>query len=237
MTDQLPPSLQRFGAQFDHAARRELAEVGQRTRSPRSTVRIAAASTTALAAIALATVLTLDATTGATPAYALTNNNGSVTISLNNLTTGIPQLNARLHQMGINETVIPVTTSCPTTTPALDPGPGNLSETITIGTQNDEPAGVDGYLAAEQLPNGQIGLAIGGMKAPLPTCFSPQTMTVQPESTGSNPGAANQLTTATTKSTPPRPLPTAVRRQLKRADAGRPPTYSTTTSSPPASNR
>jgi hypothetical protein len=238
MTNQIPPSLQRFGVEFEHAARRELASGGRPTRSPRSRFRIAAAGTTALAAIAAAAVLAVDATTGATPAYALTHNNdGSITISLNNLTTGISQLNARLHQMGINETVIPVTPNCPTTTAVLDPGPGSLSETITIGTQNDEPAGVDGYLAAEQLPNGQIGLAIGGMKAPLPTCFSPQTMTVQPGSTDSNSKTAEQSTTNTTRSLPPRPIPSAVRRQLKAANAGGPPTASTTTSVPPTTNR
>jgi hypothetical protein len=66
-----------------------------------------------------------------------------------------------------------------------------------------EPAGVDGYLAAEQLPNGQIGLAVGGMKAPLPACFSPTLMKVQPSSTpGSDSTAAKSLSTSTTRGMP-----------------------------------
>ena len=179
MTDQIPPSLLRFGAAYEQAARRELSG----SRRPR-TFRLAAATSTALAAIVAAVVVVVGATSGAAPAYALTHNaDGSITISLNNLTTGIAQLNARLHQMGINETVVPVTKSCTTSTPVLDAGPGNLSETIMIGPRNNYPAGVAGYLAAEQLPNGSIGLGIGGMKAPLPSCFSPRLMKVQPSNT------------------------------------------------------
>ncbi len=134
--------------------------------------------------IVAAVTLALTATPATTPAYALTQNaDGSLTVTLNDLTTGIPQLNARLKQMGIKYTVIPITQNCSNSTPVLSAGPGSLSETITIGTENTEPAGVDGYLAAEQLPNGSIGLGIGGMKTPLPTCFSPTPMTVQPSST------------------------------------------------------
>lgn len=179
MTDQLPPSLIRFGAEYERASRRELSRW-----SRRRTYRIAAASSAALAVLAAAVVLVVGATTGAPPAYALTHDSdGSITISLRNVTTGIPQLNARLKQMGINYTVIPITQNCSFSTPVISAGSGSLSETITIGTKNSEPPGVDGYLAAEQLPNGSIGLAIGGMKAPLPPCFSPSTMTVSPSST------------------------------------------------------
>jgi len=178
VTDQIPPSLLRFGAEFEQASRRELSSTSRRSR--RRTFRLAAASTTALAAIAAAIVLVVGATTGAARAYALTENaDGSITVSLNDLTTGIPQLNARLAQKGINYTVIPVTPNCSNPTPGLVAGPGSLRETITIGTENTEPAGVDGYLAAEQLPNGSIGLGIGGMKAPLPACFSPKTIKTQ----------------------------------------------------------
>ncbi len=181
MTDQIPPSLLRFGAAYEQAARRQLS--GSRRSRPRA-FRLAAASSAALAAIVAAVVVVVGVTSGAAPAYALTqNSDGTITISLHNLTTGIPALNARLHQMGINETVVPVTQRCTTSTPVLDAGPGNLSETITIGRSNNYPAGVDGYLAAEQLPNGSIGLGIGGMKAPLPSCFSPTLMKVQPSNT------------------------------------------------------
>lgn len=237
MTDQIPPSLMRFGAEFEQAARRELSPAPRRSR--RRTFRLAAASTTALVAIATAAILVVSVTTGASPAYALTHNaDGSITISLNNLTTGISQLNARLQQMGINFTVIPVTQNCSTSTPVLGAAPGSLSETITIGTQNTEPAGVDGFLAAEQLPNGQIGFASGGMKAPLPSCFSPALMKTQPSLTpNSSSTAGKSLTSSTTTSSAPLPLPAAVRRQLKAANAGRPITSSTTQALPPVTSK
>lgn len=76
-----------------------------------------------------------------------------------------------------------------------------------------EPAGVDAYLAAEQLPDGSIGLGIGGMKAPLPSCISPMLMKVQPSKTPNSTGAASP-TTGTVRSTAPLLLPAAVRRHL-----------------------
>ena len=237
MTNQVPPNLKRFAAEYERAARRELSSATRRSR--RRTFRLAAASSTMLVAIAAAGVLVVSATTGASPAYALTTNaDGSITISLSNLTTGISQLNARLQQMGIEYTVIPVTQNCSTSTPVLDAGPGSLSDTITIGTQNTEPAGVDAYLAAEQLANGQIGLAIGGMKAPLPDCFSPTLLTTQPSSTpNSSSTARKSVTSSTTTSSAPLPLPAAVRRHLNTANAGRPATTATTTSPSPATSK
>lgn len=194
MTDQIPPSLVRFGADYERAVRRELSHARTSPRPRRGRFRVAAVSTTALAVIAAAVVFVIGAATGTPPAYALTQNaDGSITITLSNLSAGIPALNARLTQLGINETVIPVTQNCPFTTPVLSgPGPGaDLSQTITIGPGSDEPTGVRGYLAAEQLPDGSIGLGIGGMKGPLPSCFSPALMKVQPSNTP-NPHSAGK---------------------------------------------
>jgi hypothetical protein len=234
MTEQIPPSLQRFADAYEQAARRELATTPDPMRSRRRTVRLAATGMTAVAAAAAAaTVLALSATTDATPAYALSQNaEGGITISLYNLTTGISQLNARLQQLGTGYTVIPVTQGCPTPTPVLAAGTGNpATETITIGTEHDEPAGVDGYLAAEQLPNGSITLGIGGMKAPLPSCFSTATMNVQPINTPDSTPATSG-TTVTTHN-PPLPVPAAVRRELKAAGShATSPGTSTTASQP-----
>ena len=84
------------------------------------TFKLATASSVALGSIAAAVVLVVSATSGASLWYALTHNSdGSITISLSNLTTGISGLNARLQQMGINYTVIPVTPNCSFTTPVL----------------------------------------------------------------------------------------------------------------------
>jgi hypothetical protein len=173
--DTLPPHLERIGRQLTAAAH-ELSSTPRRSR--RRTFRLAALSTTALTATAATIVLAVGATTGAAPAYALTHNaDGSITLSLYDLTTGIPALNARLKQMRINETVIPVTPNC--STPGLIAGPGSMSETVTIspGNANLDP-GFDGFLAAEQLPDGSIAIGIGETRPPLPACFSPKAFTV-----------------------------------------------------------
>jgi hypothetical protein len=232
VTSQIPSSLARFGDEYEQAARRELPR-----RAPRRPLRLAAAGSTALAAVAAGVVLTISATTGASPAYALTQNaDGSITISLDNLTTGISQLNARLQQMGIDYTVIPVTADCPTSTPVLSVGTGSLSEKITIGTKNTEPAGINGYLAAEQLPNGQIAIGIGGMKTPLPKCFGPGILITQPETSqgSARRGARSQVTTATTTASAPLPLPRALRRQLNASRREGMITSATTTQSLPS---
>jgi hypothetical protein len=235
VTSQIPPRLIQFADEYEQAARRELRP--RQRRSRRRTFKLATASSVALGSIAAAVVLVVSATSGASPAYALTHNSdGSITISLSNLTTGISGLNARLQQMGINYTVIPVTPNCSFTTPVLGVAPGSLSETITIGTKNTLPAGADGFLAAEQLPNGYIALGAGSMRAPLPTCFSPTPLTTMPSSTGaSKSGRANTRagSSATTTSSAPLPLPPSVKRQLKAASqrANSTQTATTTTTS------
>lgn len=179
----------------------------RRPAAARPRTRPLAIATAATGAAVIAAALIVSATSSTPPAYALTSHaDGSITITLSDLTTGIPALNARLRQMGINETVIPVTPNCPFTTPVLSgPGPGgDLSDTIAIGPNISEPAGVDAYLAAEQLPDGSIGLGIGGMKAPLPSCISPTLMKVQPINTPDpSSTAAKSLTSSTTRSLPP----------------------------------
>jgi len=59
-------------------------------------------------------VLGVKAATTAPPAYAVTRNpDGSVTVTINEPATGMPQLNAKFAEMGINETVVPVQANCP----------------------------------------------------------------------------------------------------------------------------
>jgi hypothetical protein len=200
MTNQIPPHLARFGEQYERAARRELPR-----RPQRRALRLAAASSTAITAIVAIAVLGISATTGASPAYALTqNSDGSITISLSNLTTGIPQLNARLRAVGIDDyTVVPVTSNCPTPWAYLVPGPGTMSETITLGTKHTLPAGAVGYLAAEQLPDGQIALASGAMRAPLPPCFNPRLDLS---------GPISSPTTSSATTSAPLPAPASVKR-------------------------
>ena len=175
MTHQLPPSLIRFGVELERAARREFESAPVRNRR---TFRAVAVSTVALAVAATAITLVIGATTGTPRAYALTqNSDGTITVTLNDLTTGIPQLNARFAQMGIDETVIPVEAGCTTSGLVADPG-GQLTDTLTL-TPAPTSSNVAYFLAAERLPDGSIGLSIGATTPPLPSCFSPKLLTVK----------------------------------------------------------
>ena len=175
MTDPLPPNLERFGAQLERAGRREF-------EAPRAhhrrTVRAVAASTATLAAAATVIAFAVSATTNTPRAYALTqSSDGTITVTINDLTTGIPQLNARFAQMGIDETVIPVEAGC--TTPGLVADPGaKPTDTLTLKPA-PKNSNVDYFLAAERLPDGSIALSVGATTPPLPTCFSPTPLTVK----------------------------------------------------------
>jgi microcystin-dependent protein len=140
-------------------------------RAPRVALAGAGAAVTATAGVAL--VL---ATAGAPPAYALTSNgNGSYAITINNITTGIPALNAKLRQLGIDTTAVPVTNTCdaPNDGVSLIGGwsPSTLNETITLD-QADIPAGSHGVLAAYQSPSGGIELTIATTADSVPSCLN-----------------------------------------------------------------
>jgi hypothetical protein len=125
----------------------------------------------AIAAAVTALVLVFSATTSTPPAYALTlHSDGTATITLHDLTTGIPALNARLAKLGIKSTVVPIRAGCRVRGFGLLAARGSLSETVTVGNRWI-PSGYRGFLAAEQLPNGKIAMAIGTMKPPIPSCF------------------------------------------------------------------
>ncbi len=123
-----------------------------------------------VAALAVALVLV---TSGATPppAYALTRNaDGSLTVTIRNISSAIPALNARFTEMGINETVIPVRAGCKATQyfgyPDAAP---DQSLTFRPGDQHLRP-GWDGVIAVERLADGHMAMSIGARKTPLPAC-------------------------------------------------------------------
>lgn len=169
----LPPHLERLGRQLAAAAH----DLSAPTRRPqRFAFRVAAAGTLSLAAVATAVVLAVGATTGTPPAYALsTNGDGSVTVTINDIATAVPALNARFAAMGVDETVVPVQADCPTHTMGglfVDPQQ-TTSSTLTFGPGRKYLApGTTGVVAAEQLPNGVVALAVGAIKPPVPSCFS-----------------------------------------------------------------
>lgn len=127
-----------------------------------------------LAAAGAAVVLGIGAATSAPPAYAMTQNaDGSYTVTINDIETAIPALNAKFAQMGIDETVVPVTADCTSKIPLTADPASKPSDTVTLGPGRKylDP-GYDGVLAAEQLANGQVAMFVGALKPPLPNCFS-----------------------------------------------------------------
>jgi hypothetical protein len=95
--DTLSPHLEAIGRQLTAAAH-DLASQPRRSRRPS---RLVAASTTALAAIATAGVLTVGATTATPPAFAVTRlHDGSVSVKINRRAS-IADVNRKLAAMGI----------------------------------------------------------------------------------------------------------------------------------------
>jgi hypothetical protein len=140
-----------------------------------------------LAAATAAAVVGISAATTAAPAYAMSqNSDGSYTVTINDLEAAIPALNAKFAQLGIEETVVPVTANCTSNVP-LDVGAAKTSDTITLypGGKWLDP-GYTGVLAAEQLANGQVAMFMGALKPPVPSCFSATKAASLEPGTGAN---------------------------------------------------
>lgn len=139
-----------------------------------------------IAGLAIAVLVILSANAGASPAYALTRHgDGTITVTLNNLSRGVPKLNARFRQLGIDETAIPVKAGC-----RAFAGPSFLrsrrlhlsglgvngpfrSVTFSSGHGYPPPHGFRFVIAAERLSSGTVVEFIGAIKPPLPACLAP----------------------------------------------------------------
>ena len=145
------------------------------------------------AAVAAAVVLIVSASATTTPAYALTQNpDGSVSVTIHDLQTAIPQLNARFRAMGIDETVLPITPGC-TSGVQTQVAPTSLANdtfTFTPGRRYLDP-GFDGVLAAGYSSSGQLLYFQGAFQPPLPTCVSATPLVLQPVPNG---GVAGTMT-------------------------------------------
>jgi hypothetical protein len=120
--------------------------------------RMLAGGATAAAAAATAAVLAISAATTAPPAFAVTNNpDGTVTITLSDI-TGVSGLNARLASMGVAIRAVPVVSGCTATAQVIGPD-GSLQPATT--------------LAVSQLPNNPRTGSPSTLKAI--TLDSPQT--------------------------------------------------------------
>jgi hypothetical protein len=133
-----------------------------------------------LAAVAVATVvLVLVGTTPTQPAYALVQHpDGSVTVTVHNLQTAERPLNARLAALGINERIIPISDTCPRSNFAFvytvkrSQFP-QLRWTFTPReSRRYLQTGEWGYIGIGRSDSGQLLLAQGAMKPPIPSCFN-----------------------------------------------------------------
>jgi hypothetical protein len=104
MTTQIPPSLERFGAELDRAAHRELSSPSERAGVRRRRPRLLAGGTLGLAGIGAALVLILSAGgAAAPPAFAITTN-GDGTLTVNLVTdAGLAGVNRKLAAMDTHE--------------------------------------------------------------------------------------------------------------------------------------
>lgn len=192
----LPAHLQRIGDQLIAAAENLYAvNPGRSRRRLQPSGAVAALARTPRLALAsgvasLATAVTLAvvfATAAAPPAYALTQNaNGTYTITINDIAAGVPALNIKLKQLGIDATAVPVTAAC--SAPVQIGGPGALTEqseetlssaNVTSGsagllnlTPANIPSGSEGVIAAYQSPSGQISLTFWTTSGSPPPCLN-----------------------------------------------------------------
>ena len=168
------------------------------TRVPRL---VLASGVVSLAAVAC--VVVIFATAGAPRAYALAQNaNGTYTITINDIATGVPALNVKLKQLGIDATAVPVTAACTAPGPndGVPKGGGSPSLTmkmretlspalardgsggVTTLDQADIPSGSEGVIAAYQSPSGQINLAFSTTTGCVPSCLNTSDVVLQPTS-------------------------------------------------------
>lgn len=124
------------------------------------------------AGLATAVVLALSATTSA-PAFAVTGNaDGTVTVTLNDI-SAIAAVNAELARDGIPARAVPMTATRPTHAPLVYMPAGTNPSTYTITIVPREiPAGYTGVLAASQTASGRVELLMGAVLPPAPACFS-----------------------------------------------------------------
>jgi hypothetical protein len=170
MTENLPPSLDRFGRELEAAIRRGLGR-GQDQSHARGRQR--RVGVVAVLAAAVAVVISLS---GAKPQpdYALVRHvDGTVTVTLHRLSGAVMPLNRRFHALGIDETVLPVGTGCRTSAIFVTVTPRGSSDQLTFrsGRQLLLP-GWHGIIAARVLRSGRVALILGAVRGHVPSCIA-----------------------------------------------------------------
>ena len=169
MTNQLPPSLQRFAAAFDTAVYAELTQTPARADRPcsprarRVRPRVLAGTTLGLAGLGTALVIALG-TSATSPAFAVTrHHDGTVFVTINRR-SGIAGANRRLAAMGIHERVfaigddlgksIPVVQQPSNATPLVlalgEKASGAPHEPVCLITKPGQPAMSYAFLSVAQ---------------------------------------------------------------------------------------
>lgn len=155
----------------DRVMPRQAADRGRWRRGPLALG--SAAGATGVAAVAL--TVALSATTAVTKAYALSDNpDGTLTLTMSDAATAIPEVNAEFAKMGIAAKVIPVTASCTVTNTggiSLNPSSGGVTMSTSVTFSKDVPAGWTDFIAAEQTPSG-VREVYGSSSQPLPACLN-----------------------------------------------------------------
>jgi hypothetical protein len=172
----LPPHLERFGQQLVAAAHEQANAAPTRKQRWRRPTLIV--TPVVVAAVAVAVVLITTAGPTTSKAYALTpSGNGSYTLTINDIATAVPQLNAAFVRLGIHAKAIPVTADCVPekgtfVPPLMSADSTSLTESITIDNAHI-PAGWTVYIAAEETPSG-VRLSEGstGGPRPLTSCMN-----------------------------------------------------------------
>ncbi len=178
MSEDLPKSLERFGAELERAIARDLARADRRAKAlawrrragrRRLTPAVAATIT---AAVATAVVLASTAVPGPAPAYALSlGHGGALTLTIRDLTRAAPELNARFAAMGIEQRVVPIRRGCPERRVVNYPNQ-RPTQTITFTpTRNDLLPGFVDVLAAARQADGRVSLTLMQTQGPVPRCF------------------------------------------------------------------
>jgi hypothetical protein len=138
-----------------------------------------AVGTGGLAAAAVAATVAGLAVGGGSPAYALTaNSDGTITLAIYQA-SGIPQANARLHQLGTDVVVVPIQPGCPPLRPPAVSPKGKLvglaigrSRNGFIRVSGHAPAGDIIVVGIQATPNGWGGVSRVS-SPPAPACISP----------------------------------------------------------------
>lgn len=126
-------------------------------------------------AVVAATLVAFEsASNGPAPAFAITiHGNGEYTITLNEMTRGVPALNATLERLHVRATVVPIERTCSTHGfDVVGEAAGSMSESVTV-SNHDIPAGERAFIAAKRASQGRILLAEGTTAQRLPSCFAP----------------------------------------------------------------